>query len=137
MVSDPSRHCWGDSQGAMNAAEVIVGEIQRDSRLEGRQLFREGRRQAIKPLECKAHGQVVALDIRDTGAVSRGLPCDRRDLYATHLWRAVSPWPRIVSRVGLDQRGVMHVVPKGLFNAELRGHQEGRDPCQRVTAFSF
>lgn len=116
MICDPGRHRRGDPQRAMHAAEVVIGEVQRDSRLQAAELLREGQRQPVQSLQGQPHSQVVALDIRGTDTASRWSASDCRDLNAAHLRRPVSSWSRIVSRVGLNQRGVIHIIPEGLLN---------------------
>ncbi len=116
MVSNPRRHRGRDPERAMNPAQIVVREMQRDSRLKGREFFRESQREAVQPLQGQSHGQVIPFHIGGTDPISLRLAGDCGNVHTAHLRGAVPPWARVFRRVVLDQRRVMHVVPKGLLN---------------------
>src|SRR6266849_1702420 len=63
MIANPCFHCWRDSQGLMNPAEVIVHIMKRDRMLKVLQFFRKAVRQPSEPTHGHSHSEVLSLNI--------------------------------------------------------------------------
>jgi len=62
----------------MNAAEIVVRKVQRQGRLEIRQLLREGVRQPGEPAAHHPDSEVLPLDVTGADMGRRGIPVNHR-----------------------------------------------------------
>ena len=76
----------------MNSAEIVVGEVQRDSSFQVRQLFAESICEPCQPAKLHPHREVLALNVRRADMVGIGIAAANFG-YNLHDW----PWgvPRL------------------------------------------
>src|SRR5437016_6267296 len=78
-------HRGCDSETRMNAAEVVIGEMQSDSGFQMRQLFAESICQPRQPAKLHPHGEVLPFHVRRADMVGIGIA--RADFgYNLHDW---------------------------------------------------
>ena len=63
MIRDTSSHRRGDPQAAMNAAEIVIADVQRHGGGKVFQLLREAKRKAGEPLDEVADRKVVSFNV--------------------------------------------------------------------------
>ncbi len=63
MIRDSRRHPPRDSDAGMYAAQIVVREVQRDSRFQVRQLLAESIRQSRKSAKVHSHRQILSLNL--------------------------------------------------------------------------
>ena len=63
MIRDASGHRRGDPQAAMNAAEVVKGDVQCHGGGKVFQLLREAKRQPGEPLDEVADREAIAFNV--------------------------------------------------------------------------
>jgi hypothetical protein len=73
VVGQPRFHRGRDSEGRMNAAEVVIGEVQGNRGFQVRQLFTERIREARKTAHRHTHRKVLPFDIASRDFVGIGI----------------------------------------------------------------
>ena len=76
MIADACCHGRCHAQGLLNAAEVLMHEVQRHRVLKVLDLLAEAVGQAGEPAHAHAHGQVLALHVAGGRLVHVGLTHD-------------------------------------------------------------
>src|SRR5437764_9768904 len=69
----------------MNSAEIVVGEVQRDSSFQVRQLFAESICEPCQPAKLHPHREVLALNVRRADMVGIGIAAANFG-YNLHDW---------------------------------------------------
>lgn len=94
MIGDPRRHRGRHPKGSMNAAEIVVREVQRQGRFQVRQFLAERIGQPGKPPAHHADGQVLPFDVGRGDMPRIGIAGNRRGYRLRDLWWGVPPVPR-------------------------------------------
>jgi len=96
----------------MDAAEVVVGEVQAEGGPQVLPLLAEGIRQAGKPANLHPHREVLALHNRSADTLGIGAAHDWDHLRAGDLRRAVPRFALNGRAVNLDELGEVAAVVK-------------------------
>ena len=86
MIGGSGLHARRNAKGTMNAAEIVIREIQRDGSLQVRQFLAERIGQQRKTSHCHAHGQVLPFhktgrDVLGIGIAKTNLGYDLHDAW--------------------------------------------------------
>ena len=85
VIRDSAFHCGSHAQRFMNAAEIVMREVECKSRLQVVPFFRERIRQSSKPTHHHAHCQILPFNIRRVDVLRIGASRDRlRDRFKVH-----------------------------------------------------
>ena len=114
VIRDARFHGRGDADRAMNAAEVVVREIQRKRRPVVLKLLRESVGQASESPNLHPHGEVLTLNVRRANTFRIGGTHNWDHLRAHHFSRAIARFAFRECAVHFYQSREIHAVSKGV-----------------------